>query len=197
MEGAKKFYSVADYLELEVQSEQKHEFWDGAIVAMSGGTIPHNMISGNAYFALRAIGKKGCTVFNSDQKIFFEVLNHFVYPDVSVVCGPIEVCIQDEQAVINPLLIVEVLSDNTEAYDRGEKFRKYRSIPSFQEYILISQEQPVVDSLFREDGKFWRMQTVIGLDRMLPVHTMGVEIPMKDIYAGVPGLKAPQIKLDL
>lgn len=97
MEGAKKFYSVADYLELEAHSEQKHEFWDGAIVAMPGGAIPHNMISGNAYFALRAIGKKGCTVFNSDQKIFFEALNHFVYPDVSVVCGPIEVSIQDEQ----------------------------------------------------------------------------------------------------
>lgn len=196
-EGAKKYYSISDYLEREAQSEEKHEFWDGIVVAMSGGTIPHNLISGNIFYALRDKKKKGCTVFNSDQRVYFNELNHYVYPDISVVCGDIEVSDKDEHAVVNPVLIVEVLSDKTAAYDRGEKFRKYRSLPSFKEYILIDQEQPVVDILFREDGKFWRMQTIIGLGKMVPVYTLEIEIAMDDIYLNIPGLKEPQIKLDL
>ena len=196
-EGAKKYYSISDYLELEAHSEEKHEFRDGIIVAMSGGTISHNMICGNVFYALRVEKEKGCTVFNSDQRIYFDKLNHYVYPDISVVCGDIEVSDKDENAVINPVLIIEVLSDNTAAYDRGEKFRKYRSLPSFKEYILIDQEQPIVDTLFREDGKYWRMQTIIGLGKMVPVYSLNIEIRMEDIYAEISGLKEPQIKLDL
>ncbi|MCB0559391.1 MAG: Uma2 family endonuclease [Lewinellaceae bacterium] len=196
-EGAKKYYSIADYLELEAHSEQKHEFRDGIIVAMSGGTIPHNMICGNVFYALRDKKKKGCTVFNSDQRVYFDEINHYVYPDTSVVCGGIEVSGEDENAIINPVLIIEVLSDSTAAYDRGEKFRKYRSLPSFKEYILIDQEQPIVDTLFREDGKYWRMQTIVELGKKVPIYSLDIEILMEDIYSEVSGFKEPQFKLDL
>lgn len=196
-ESAEKYYSLSGYLELEAHSEQKHEFRNGVVVAMSGGTIPHNLICGNVFYALREKEKKGCTVFNSDQRVYFNELNHYVYPDISVVCGNIEVSEKDENAIVNPVLIVEVLSDNTAAYDRGEKFRKYRSLTSFKEYILVDQEQPIVDTLYREDGKYWRMQTIIGLSKKVPVYTLDIEISMEDIYLNIPGLREPQFKLDL
>ncbi len=194
MPQPEKYLSVSDYLAAEEQSSVKQEYHNGLLVDMAGGSIDHNRIAGNIYFELRSRLQDSCTVFNSDQKVYLEVVNHFVYPDVSVVCGEL---VAQNQAILNPVLIVEVLSEGTSAYDRGAKFRKYRTLPAFQEYLLIDQDQPIVDALFRESKDYWRMQTIIGLDREVPVHSLGIRIPMRAIYSGLDSLMEPQIPFDL
>ncbi|MEQ8703854.1 MAG: Uma2 family endonuclease [Phaeodactylibacter sp.] len=194
MPQPEKYLSVSDYLAAEEQSSVKQEYHNGLLVDMAGGSIDHNRIAGNMYFELRSRLQDSCTVFNSDQKVYLDAVNHFVYPDVSVVCGEL---VSQNQAILNPVLIVEVLSEGTSAYDRGAKFRKYRTLPAFQEYLLIDQDQPVVDALFRESKDYWRMQTIIGLDREVPVHSLGIRIPMQAIYRGLDSLMEPQIPFDL
>jgi Uma2 family endonuclease len=194
MPQPEKYLSVSDYLAAEEQSSVKQEYHNGLLVDMAGGSIDHNRIAGNMYFELRSRLQDSCTVFNSDQKVYLEVVNHFVYPDVSVVCGEL---VAQNQAILNPVLIVEVLSDGTSAYDRGAKFRKYRTLPAFREYLLIDQDQPIVDALFRESKDYWRMQTIIGLDREVPVHSLGIRIPMRAIYGGLNNLMEPQIPFNI
>lgn len=194
MPQPEKYLSVSDYLAAEEQSSVKQEYHNGLLVDMAGGSIDHNRIAGNMYFELRNRIQDSCTVFNSDQKVYLDAVNHFVYPDVSVVCGDL---VSQNQAILNPILIVEVLSEGTSAYDRGAKFRKYRTLPVFQEYLLIDQDQPIVDALFRESRDYWRMQTIIGLDREVPIHSLGVHIPMQAIYSGLDSLTEPQIPFDL
>lgn len=196
MAEAKKIVDLATFLEIESQTAEKHEFWNGELVAMSGGSIPHNMLSGNTYHSLHNTLKNRCTVFNSDQKVFFEQLNHFVYPDISVICGEINEY-ENTHAITNPILIVEVLSENTAASDRGEKFRKYRSLSSFKEYILIDQHQPIVDALYRENEQFWKMQPIIGLDKQVPIYSLDISLSMESIYEHVPGLSTPQLNIEL
>jgi len=194
MPQPEKYLSVSDYLAAEEQSAVKQEYHNGILVDMAGGSIDHNRIAGNMYFELRSRLQDSCTVFNSDQKVYLDAVNHFVYPDVSVVCGELR---SQNQAILNPVLIVEVLSEGTSAYDRGAKFRKYRTLPAFREYLLIDQDQPIVDVLFRESKDYWRMQTIIGLDREVPVHSLGIRIPMQAIYRGLDSLMEPQIPFDL
>ncbi|MCI4651790.1 Uma2 family endonuclease [Phaeodactylibacter sp.] len=194
MPQPEKYLSISDYLAAEEQSSVKQEYHNGLLVDMAGGSIDHNRIAGNMYFELRSRLQDSCTVFNSDQKVYLEVVNHFVYPDVSVVCGEL---VAQNQAILNPVLIVEVLSDGTSAYDRDAKFRKYRTLPAFREYLLIDQDQPIVDALFRESKDYWRMQTIIGLDREVPVHSLGIRIPMRAIYAGLNNLMEPQIPFNI
>ncbi len=194
MPQPKKYLSVSDYLAAEEQSSVKQEYHNGLLVDMAGGSIDHNRIAGNMYFELRNRLHGSCTVFNSDQKVYLDAVNHFVYPDVSVVCGELNA---QNQAILNPILIVEVLSEGTSAYDRGAKFRKYRTLPAFQEYLLIDQDQPIVDALFRESRDYWRMQTIIGLDRDVPVHSLDIRIPMQAIYSGLDSLTEPQIPFDI
>lgn len=194
-----KFYSVAEYLELEKVSEMKHEYRGGKIYAMTGGTLNHSLIGGNMVTSLNnALIEKGknCLVANSDAKIFVEKANAFVYPDASVICEEPQYHNKSHLAITNPVLIVEVLSKSTERYDRGEKFHKYCSLPSFKEYILIDQDQPVVDCLFKADKKVWHMVTIIGLEKSIELHSIGCTITMESIYRNIRGLQEPQFRLD-
>lgn len=196
--GEKKleYTSIADYLTFERESEFKHEYRDGEIIpvqqaepnveAMAGGTINHGIIGKNMMIALdKRTEKSGCHTFNNDIKIFIDKTYSFVYPDVYVVCGEIETAEFDEDSIINPVLVVEVLSKSTEAYDRGEKFRKYCSLPSFKEYILITQDEPLVEIFYKKDEKTWIMTTVIGLDKTVSLQSIDAEIPMQEIYRNI------------
>ena len=195
-----QLFSIGEYLALEEKSLEKNEYHNGKIVAMSGGSFAHSIL-GNKVGSLLEIGidanNKNCVASNSDLKVYIEKANCFVYPDAAVVCGEEEFYKDDKNAITNPIVIVEILSDSTEKYDRGEKFRMYSSIPSFKEYILIDQHQPIVDTLFREDATYWKMRTTIGLDKSFPIHTLGFDIKMADLYKKVRNLKSPQIRLDL
>ncbi len=186
-----KLYSREEYLILEEQAEYKSEYEYGKIKAMSGGTINHGIIGANISLAMgnsENIRTGDCILINSEVKVFVEKADAYVYPDAMVICGNIQSHDLDEQAVVNPTLVVEVLSKSTEGYDRGRKFQKYQSLSSFKEYMLIDQYIPLVDVIYRKDAQSWKMVTTIGLDKSVYLNTLDCYIPMKDIYRNVKGL---------
>lgn len=193
-------YSVVEYLEFEETSDLKNEYEAGRIMAMSGGTLNHGIIGNNINTELNnSLRKKGinCITINGDVRIWIEKADSFVYPDAMVICGKIETYENDNNSVINPILIVEVLSKSTESYDRGDKFHKYCSLPSFKEYVLIDQKKPVIDVLYKEDSSYWKMTTTIGIDKSITLNSINGEIELSDIYQNTQGLNSPQFKLGL
>lgn len=194
------YITIEDYLVLEAGSEVKNEYENGQVVAMSGGTLNHGIIGNNINAELsNAVRRQNrpCISINGDVKIFIEQANSFVYPDGILICGPIQTFVQDEHSVINPVLIIEVLSKSTESYDRGDKFHKYCSLPSFKEYVLIDQYKPVIDVLYREESTYWKMVTTIGLEKSIYLNSVDAHIEMADIYRNAQNLAVPQFKLDL
>ena len=199
--GEKKLekYSVADYLDIERRSDVKMEYDNGVVVAMSGGTLNHGIIGNNINTEINnALKSKDgkCVSINGDVKIFIDKANSYVYPDGMVVCGDIETFSEDSHAVINPMLVIEVLSKSTESYDRGGKFHKYCALESFCEYLLVDQYKPVVDLLYRAEKGVWKMTTTIGLDKSIYLNSIGVAIKMEDIYRNTVKLGNPQFRLD-
>ncbi len=149
-------YTFADYLALERDSEIKHEFDAGEILAMSGGTARHSALAARMIIALGTTVAAGCTVFTSDMRVRVMATGRATYPDVSMVCGPIEHDPEDavRTTITNPVLLVEVLSVTTEKSDRGDKWMHYQRIPSLQEYVLVSQE-PRVEIFRRTPAGTW------------------------------------------
>lgn len=195
-----KIYSEREYLTLENSANFKSEFEDGHIVAMSGGTLNHGIIGNNINTALNnglRTNNLGCIPINGDVRIYIENANSFVYPDAMVISGDIESYKGDEHSVVNPVLIIEVLSKSTESYDRGGKFHKYCSLPSFKEYVLIDQYRPIIDVLYRENSRYWKMSTTIGLDKSIFLNTIQCEIKLSEIYNNTQGLLPPQFKLNV
>lgn len=193
-------YSIAEYLELEYQANIKSEYECGQIVAMSGGTLNHGIIGNNINTELNnglRNNASECIAINGDVRIWIDNAESFVYPDSMVICGEIETYEGDKNSVINPVLIVEVLSKSTESYDRGDKFHKYCSLPSFREYVLIDQNKPVIDGLYKEDSSYWKMVTTIGIEKSIYLNTLDFSIKLVDIYRNARNLNAPQFKLDV
>ncbi len=192
MSAAKKFstqeYTFQEYLALEENAEYKSEFWDGTIIAMAGGTPPHNKISNSIGTAIdNELDKKNknCTVYNSDQKIYIPDFNRGVYPDCTVLCGEEELFENSKTVIINPSLIIEVLSESTKEYDSNGKFEGYRSVPSFKEYVLVWQTIPKVQSWYKEADNLWRISSAFGLDKTIQLYSIDCEIALKDIYKRV------------
>ncbi|MEZ4887405.1 MAG: Uma2 family endonuclease [Chitinophagales bacterium] len=197
---ALKQYGLLEYLEMEEYSEEKHEYHDGFIKAMSGGTLDHSTITSNVVACIREESlKQGgkCRPANGDLKVYIEGVNKSFYPDAMAICEEAEFHLGRKDIITNPTLIVEVLSKGTEAFDRGKKFRCYQKLPSFKEYILVSQDQPVVEGYFREDESLWRISNAVGLDKSIPFYSMGCEVQLKDIYAFINFSGDAQLKLDL
>lgn len=198
-ENGSENHSISDYIGIDNESVMKHEFDNGTIHAMSGGTVNHGIIGNNINSEINNILKNNqndCIPINGDVKIFIEKANSFVYPDGMVVCGKIETYENDSNSIVNPKLVIEVLSKSTESYDRGDKFHKYCSLPSFNEYILINQLKPVVDILFRSEKGVWKMTTIIGLDKTVHLNSINATIKMQDIYRNAIDLNNPQFRLD-
>jgi len=194
----KEYYTKEEYLAFEEASLDKYKYERGRIIAMAGGSPNHGIIGGNTYAALKSILKangKPCRAINNDVKIYVENADSYVYSDSFVVCGDIEYHHVRNDGVMNPVLVVEVLSKSTESYDRSAKFRKYCSIPSFKGYVLITQDEPIVEILFR-DIDFWRMTTTVGLDRSVKLNSLDIEIPLSLIYEDIDDLPTPQFGLD-
>jgi Uma2 family endonuclease len=179
-----KNLSISEYLRFEEQGELRHEFHNGEIFATTGGTRNHSIIGTNLLTELNLLGRQaGCTTFNGDVKIYVETSKRFLYPEASLVCGNIQSSPHDPESVINPILIAEVLSDTTEAYDRGEKFRLYRSLPAFREYLLLDQHRPIVSIFSRQKENIWEMREIVGLDQQLVLQSFPTEkILMQDLY---------------
>ncbi|PJF27046.1 MAG: hypothetical protein CUN53_05515 [Phototrophicales bacterium] len=172
-------WSVQEYLENERRSDEKHEYLDGRVVLMAGGTPDHNRICANTIAALiSALSERDCDVFTSDQKVRVGAAR-FVYPDVTVVCGEAQF---DEDILLNPTLIVEVLSERTAARDRGEKGFAYRACPSLQGYLLIEQGEPRIESYFRQPDGGWQMRDADGIESALDLPPLQVTIALRDLY---------------
>jgi Uma2 family endonuclease len=148
----------AEYLALEEKSETKHEYVNGEVFAMAGGTIEHGALAAAVTVALgNALQGRPCRVLSSDVRVRVKATGLSTYPDVSVVCNKVETDADDEHGVLNPSLIVEVLSDSTEAYDRGEKAAHYRRLPSLREYVLLSQHEPRIEVHRRNERGNWEL----------------------------------------
>ena len=150
-------YTYAEYLALENASNVKHEYLEGQIYAMAGGTPARAALAAAMVGLIFGQLAGGCRAFSSDLRVRVEATGLATYPDITVVCGPHQPAADDDDAVTNPVLIAEVLSKSTEAYDRGEKFEHYQQIPSLQQYVLVAQDRREVEVWTRgEDGAWTR-----------------------------------------
>lgn len=184
--NTKVFYSPEEYLAMENQSEDKHEYRDGQIVAMTGGTTNHNEISGNFYTLLKlSLRGKKYRVYFSDVRLWIPQDRLYTYPDVMVVQGEPVYEGQGTTTITNPMLVVEVLSASTQDYDRGTKFTRYRSIPELREYILIDQYQCSIEQFTKNESQQWVLTEIHGENSLLNVSCLNLEMRMQDLYEGV------------
>ncbi|MBS1791966.1 MAG: Uma2 family endonuclease [Acidobacteria bacterium] len=183
----KKHYTLDEYLELDKNSEERYEYFDGEVFAMAGGSPNHARAGGNVYALLqqKMRGRK-CEAFNSEMKIKVPAALPYRYPDTSVVCGePIFEDLNGQLMLVNPILIVEVLSPSTAVYDLNEKFTAYQSIESFQEYLIVSQDRPHVIQHIRQSKGRWLRIDIEGLDAEVALESVNVTLPLSEIYERV------------
>jgi Uma2 family endonuclease len=186
---SRRRYTLEEYLAYEESVPTKHEFNDGEILAMSGASPEHALITANL---IREVGNrlkgKPCRAYSSDLKIGVPPTHQVLYPDGSIVCGPLEYYPDEpkQRIVSNAKVIFEVSSPSTVFYDRADKYVKYREIPSLQEYVLISQQRPLVEVLARQTDGRWTIGGVyIGMEAVLQLPSVQIEIPLAEIYADV------------
>jgi Uma2 family endonuclease len=180
------FISPETYLERERKAEFKSEYLEGEIYAMAGGSPRHSHITANVIGALWArLQGKPCRVLSSDMKVRASREGLYAYPDVSVVCGEMQFHDEHEDVLTNPIVIVEVLSPSTEAYDRGKKFHQYQQIATLQHYLLVAQDTPCIDHYFRQDDGFWRVETVMGLDGQVVLNSLDIALALAQVYEKV------------
>jgi len=177
-----------EYLRMEEEADTKHEFWNGSIIDRVGATVVHVEISTNLtrHLGNRLQGKP-CKPYNSDLRVRLNESGHYCYPDVTVVCGPVEYARPDRRTTItNPQVVIEVTSPSTEARNIGEKFDDYRRIPSLQEYFLVSQDRARVQAFYRQSDGVWAFgPSYTELNQTVKFRSLGIEIPLTEIYAGM------------
>ena len=178
-----KKFTAAEYLALERQAEYRSEFFDGEIFAMAGGSGLHSLIETNLTGELRqSLKGKPCAVYNSDLRILVDQTGLYTYPDASIVCGPLKYAEGHSDIVLNPTVLCEVLSDSTEAYDRGRKFANFRRIETLREYVLVSQKEPLIERFQRNADNTWTLTESRGMDATLTLASVGISIPLSEVY---------------
>lgn len=186
MQTLTRQYTLEEYRQLEETAEERHEYHDGTIKAMTGGTLEHSAIAGNTYAMLKILLKKTRSKpFNSDLRIWVPDYQKGVYPDVLVIEGAPEFSAGRRDEVMNPKLVVEVLSRSTEAYDRGDKFKYYRSLPSLTEYLLINQYRPNVEHYTRADGDTWIFHSYEDIADSVTLGIADATLDLADIYEDI------------
>lgn len=180
----KKFVSPEEYLAAERESLEKHEYFDGEIFLMSGASDEHNTINGNAFASLhQQLRKRPCKVYQSDMRVFIPKTGLYTYPDIAVVCDKPEFLPDGKlDTLTNPILIVEVLSDSTEDYDKGAKFDNYRSLESLREYVLIAQSSKKVTRYTKQTDNSWILMDFIGEATAIELASIECSLSFADIY---------------
>lgn len=174
--------SYADYVAAEATSDTRHEYLNGEAFAMAGGTIEHGALAAAITGALiNGLRGRPCRVFNSDVRVRIQETGLTTYPDLSVACGSVERDTEDPHALVNPVLIVEVLSDSTEAYDRGQKATHYRQLSSLREYVLMSQHKPHVEVFRRSDAGHWELYEAIA-GQQIELRSVGCTLDIDELY---------------
>lgn len=188
-------YTIEEYLAIERESEVRSEYLDGEIFAMSGASREHNLIATNVVGTLHPqIKRQGCEQYASDMRVRIPESGLYTYPDVVVVCG--EPRFEDDvrDTLLNPVMIVEVLSPSTEDYDRGRKFAHYRGIPSLQIYLLIAQDKVHVELSTRQADGRWLLWESDDAGVVLELPAIGATLPLAEVYDRVPGIAKPAIR---
>jgi Uma2 family endonuclease len=179
----KQKYTIEEYLEMEKDAVEKHEYYQGEIFAMSGSKFQHVLVSGNLYGNLFSKLKgKPCQPVGSDMRVHIPKNTLFTYPDISIFCGKPEFLNDDEWNLLNPTVIIEVLSPSTKTYDRGDKFKLYRDIVSLQEYILVDPETISIESFFINAEGQWQLKEHKEINETLFIGSIDVSLPLETIY---------------
>jgi Uma2 family endonuclease len=191
----KKLFTIAEYFAKEDESGIRHEFDNGTITEMAGGILPHNVVKGEVYTNINIAIKQANIphmALNSDTKVRIESANRFVYPDITISDGTPEYYITPDGAtrrdtIINPVLIFEVLSENTRDFDNGEKFDLYCTIPGFREYVLIEPEACWVKSMYLQDpaNNLWRREVLTDRNAALTLHSLQLSLSLEELYAAL------------
>ena len=182
----KKKLTIEEYLEFEKTSAEKHEYYKGEIFAMSGAKVPPNIISGNLLGVLvQKLKGKSCRPFGSDQRVYIPFNTLFTYPDISIVCGTIETKDNDDWNLLNPSVIIEVLSPSTKSYDHGDKFQLYRDIASLKEYIFVDSQSFSIEVFRINNTGHWELEEYKKAEETLLIKAIQVSITLNDIYEGI------------
>jgi Uma2 family endonuclease len=178
--------SLEEYLEFDFNAEGRYEYFDGEVIEMSGGSPEHSLLGSQIIFLLRReLNPKGCLVFQSDVRIKVPAMLPYRFGDVSALCGePIYEDLGKSRLLVNPTLIVEVLSPSTENYDREEKFKAYKSIESLREYILVSQIKKFVTLYAKHNEKFWFQSEYVD-GETLRLESLDCDLSVDEIYLGI------------
>ncbi len=180
-------YTLEEYLELDHESEEKIEYWDGHIFTLAGASANHNQIQFNLTLALgNKLRGKGCRVFPSDMRVKVPAYLPYRYPDLSALCGKAKFeKLGKQELLVNPSLIVEVLSDSTEAFDRSYKFTYYKSIPGFVEYVLIAQDRAHVSQFVKQSDNSWLNHEFNSLEDSFYLPSLDCDLALADVYEAV------------
>ncbi|MDQ2854978.1 MAG: Uma2 family endonuclease [Acidobacteriota bacterium] len=177
------FLSPQEYLTLERKAEFKSEYIDGVVYVFAGGSERHNLIAANVIITLGAqLKSRACRVYPSDLRVRVPNSKRFFYPDVSVVCGEVEFADDEQDIILNPTVVVEVSSESTAAFDRGKKFLSYQQISALQEYLLVSQDEILVEGYARQGNDKWLYTKVTGLEGRLTLPSIECELALNDVY---------------
>jgi Uma2 family endonuclease len=179
----KKDFTLQEYLQLEEKSDLKNEYINGRIIPMAGGTVNHNRIAGNFYAVLNfALKQEDNEVFNSDMRLWIPKQRIYTYPDITIIIGEPEFFDNRQDTITNPKIIIEVLSKSTENYDRECKFKAYRTIPSFEEYLLVEQNKISIEHYSKTANKRWSLQEYDEEDKLINFVSIPLEIRLQDLY---------------
>jgi Uma2 family endonuclease len=179
----KSYLTPEEYLALERQSDTKREYFDGEVYAMSGATRAHNIITTNVTtaFVTQLKGRR-CEVYASDMRVKVQPTGLYTYPDVVIVCGKVQLEDQRQDTLLNPTVLVEVLSPSTDDYDRGTKFAHYRTLESLSDYLVIAQAEPLVEHYQRQPDNRWLLTTYATLDAVVTVPFLGCDLSLAEVY---------------
>ncbi|MEI6949157.1 Uma2 family endonuclease [Paraflavisolibacter sp. H34] len=184
--AVKNYITAQEYLEQERAATEKHEYYQGEVFAMSGARLQHNRIqmnfTGEARIRLRG---KSCEVFGSDLRVHIPANTLFTYPDAVIVCGKPELLDEAFDTLLNPVVIVEILSRSTQSYDRGDKFMLYRAIPSLKEYVMIDSESIGIEHYSRQEDGTWLFAETKDPASVLQLLSLGISFPISLLYEGV------------
>ena len=182
-----QLYTLEEYLELDHAGEEKIEYWDGNVFTLAGASVNHNQIQSNLIFHLRSkLQNKGCRIFPSDMRVKVQTYPPYRYPDLSALCGATEIDrLGAQEMLVNPQLIVEVLSDSIAGFDYGYKFTYYKSIKSFVEYILIAQDRPHVTQFIKQSDNSWLNHEFNDVNDAFLIASLDCEIKLSELYEEV------------
>ena len=182
----KPHVTAADYLAAERTGKTKHEYVAGQVYAMAGASERHNLVAGNTFASLHAqLRRRSCNVYPSDMRVKTRAMGLYTYPDLSIVCGTPQFEDERRDTLLNPTVIVEVLSPTTESYDRGRKFQHYRTMPSLVEYVLVAQDAMHIEQYTRQADGRWVLTEADGPQGVIELTAIGCTLRLDEVYEKV------------